>query len=470
MRDLLLRREVHDLDFSIIGNARIAGKRLADQMGGGFFLLDDERNTARVLLSSGGEKITIDIAEIRADSLENDLRGRDFTINAMCLDLDAPTNLIDPLKGALDLKEKIIRTCSETSFESDPVRVLRAVRMALSLNARILPETLSKMRQAVPSLHRSAMERHRDEFFRMLAAPRVRSALSLLDSIGVLTFLFPEITALKDTPQSEPHIMDVWGHTLAAVEALETLLGILLDDHRAEQAENLVFGSAKIKLLAYKQQLRETLNTPLVSDRPKRALLMFAALFHDAAKPHTLSRTDDRIHFFEHESRGLEIVGEVARRLTLGQAEIDYISKIVKNHMRIHTLASNEAPPSRRAVYRFFRDTGEAGVGVCLLSLADTRATYGIHLPMTVWEAELEICRLLLDTWYENYEERVNPITLINGRDVMEIFKLEPGPLIGKILSALHEAQAVGTVADREAAISFVRAYLAEPGNWDEEV
>ncbi|NPA93059.1 MAG: polynucleotide adenylyltransferase, partial [Chloroflexi bacterium] len=116
----------------------------------------------------------------------------------------------------------------------------------------------------------------------------------------------------------------------------------------------------------------------------------------------------------------------------------------------------------RRAVYRFFRDTGEAGVDICLLSLADVLATYGHTLPHDFWQAHLETIRTLLEGWWEQRESVVTPPPLLSGHDVMQQLGLDPGPTVGALLEALREAQAAGEIHTPEEALAFARRWLAE--------
>jgi len=118
--------------------------------------------------------------------------------------------------------------------------------------------------------------------------------------------------------------------------------------------------------------------------------------------------------------------------------------------------------PRRRTIYRFFRDSGLVGVDICLLSLADTLATYGDTLPPDKWMAELEICITLLEAWWERQNDVIRPLRLLTGFDLQEKFGLKPGPMIGRLLTVLEEAQACGEVADQAEALLFVQSWLEQ--------
>jgi UTP:GlnB (protein PII) uridylyltransferase len=193
---------------------------------------------------------------------------------------------------------------------------------------------------------------------------------------------------------------------------------------------------------------------------------LFAALYHDICKPETKTvEPDGRIRFLGHEEKGSQAVVRRGIALRLSNGEIDFLRTVVKNHMRIHDftyrLVHQNEQPTRRAVYRFFRDTGMAGVALALLALADTRATYEQTLPQDHWAACLDTCRVLLEAWYETSEQVVSPPSLVNGDDLMSELGLKPGRVLGKLLEAIREAQAEGIIISREQAIDFSRRWLA---------
>jgi hypothetical protein len=170
-----------------------------------------------------------------------------------------------------------------------------------------------------------------------------------------------------------------------------------------------------------------------------------------------------RIRFFDHDKMGSTIIEERADALHLSRNEIERLALIVRHHMRPTHLAREANPPSSRAVYRFFRDTGEAGIDICLLSLADLMATYGNTLPQERWTRQLDVVQTLMEAWWERAEKQVRPPPLLTGKDLIREFGLEQGPMIGEILESLREAQATGQIDSRQSAIRFVET-LVNPG------
>jgi poly(A) polymerase len=473
VRDALLGRVSHDLDFGLPpGNGNPAealrvARRIANQIGAAYYPLDAERGTARlVLIHEDGTRDNLDFAAFRGEDLETDLRGRDFTLNAIALDVRSQ-ELIDPLGGAIDLRHKVLRACSPTSMSDDPVRILRDIRLAASFGFKILPETRQMMKDAIPALGEISVERRRDEIFNILEGKQPAIALRALEMLGVLPETFPELSALKGVEQPSPHVDDVWAHTLNTLRHLESILAALSPEYDSGSAAEFHNGLLVLRLGRYREQFGQHFSESLTTDRSLIGLLFFAALYHDIAKP-LKSETDEdgRIRFWGHDVEGAEMTAERMRALHLSNDEIDRARRIIRNHMRIHSLTQQlfdeRKQPSRRAIYRFFRDTREAGVDIILLSLADLRATYEHALPEELWKAELDVCRAMLENYWERPAEVVKPPSLLNGHEVMKVFDLPPSPLIGKLLEAVREAQATGSVSEKEDALDFAREWLKE--------
>jgi len=475
VRDALLGRRIHDLDFVLERNAIKTARQIADFLHADFYALDSERDTGRVIVTNAdGSHMLMDFAAFRStdpstgpgQSLEADLEGRDFTLNAIALKL-SDNSLYDPLGGAMDLKEKRLRACSPSAFTDDPVRILRGVRLAANFGFHILPETRAAMKKAAGSLGKVSPERLRDELFRILDGSQPATCLRALDLLDVLDRVLPELSSLKGVIQIPPHVQEVWEHTLSTVGYLERNLAVLTPEYDPESASDLLQGLLVLRIGHYRQQVNKDLMKPLTADRSRRSLLFLASLYHDIAKPQSKQMDEEgQYHFWGHDQQGAEKLAARARALALGNEEIQWLETIVRNHMRIlfHTnrLVREGKPPSRRAIYRFFRDTGPAGVEVCLLSLADLRATYEQTLPQETWAAALEVVRALLEAWYEKKEEQVTPQPLVDGNDLMREFFLLPGRKIGELLEAIREAQAVGEVSTKEQALGMARKRLEE--------
>ncbi|MEW6092889.1 MAG: HDIG domain-containing metalloprotein [Chloroflexota bacterium] len=466
VRDLLLGRPIRDFDFALERGGIPAARKAAKALKADFYPLDPERDTGRVLIAEpDGTRTVLDFAAFRGPTLDSDLLGRDFTLNAIALD-PRTRQVFDPLGGALDLKEKRLRACSPSAFADDPVRILRGVRLAADFGFRILPEARQGMKAAVSRLAGVSSERVRDELFRILEGPVPTSCIRALDMLGALSVILPELAALKGVTQPAPHVHDVWEHTLAVLAALETILSALAPDYNPEKAADLLNGLMVLRIGRYREQIARHLSAALTPNRTGRGVLFLAALYHDVAKPHTMKVDEEgQMRFWDHDQQGAEMAGERARLLALSNEEIARLETVIRSHMRIlfHTnrLVKEKKPPSRRAVYRFFRDAGPAGVEVCLLALADLRATYGNTLSQETWATMLDVVRLLLENWYEKPAESVSPPPLVDGNELMRALKLKPSPKIGELLEAIREAQAMGEVSTREQALDLARKRIS---------
>jgi putative nucleotidyltransferase with HDIG domain len=462
VRDRLLGRSIHDLDIVIVENGIKTGRQAANRIGAEFYPLDTQRDTGRIIFNEPPfNHFVIDVSSMRGPDIESDLMDRDFTINAVALDLHKSEHLIDPLGGAKDLLSKTLRPCSPTSISNDPVRILRAVRQSIEYEFKFHPETTRQIRAALDGLSSVSAERMRDELFRMLDGKAPASALRLIDALGALPFIFPELETLKGVRQPPPHNQDVWEHSLSVVNQLQNVLKVMEADYDPDEKAGWALGLVSLRLGRYRQNLSDHFSIQLNPERSLRALLFLAALYHDIGKPQTFQQSGDgEIHFFNHEQRGSEMMAQRAEALRLKNTEIERLKKNVRNHMRPLLLEKTGALPTRRAAYRFFRDTGSAGVDICLLSLADMLATYGPGIFQESWVRLIEVVRYLLESWWEVGNEVISPPDLLNGEDLIQIFHLEPGPLIGSLLDALKEAQAAQEIQDREQALEFIRAKI----------
>jgi tRNA nucleotidyltransferase/poly(A) polymerase len=466
VRDMLLNRLSPDLDFAVPSNGISLARRVADKLKADFMVLDDERDTARVIVTDDGTRTFLDFASYRGESLEADLRARDFTINAIALDVHQQT-LFDPLNGGSDLRAKVIRACTPASLSDDPIRILRGVRQAAAFDFKIELETRRSMKQAANLLPGISPERQRDELFKILEGQKPDASMRALEMLGVFPHLLPELSAMKGVEQPSPHIYDVWEHTLSVLGYLENILSTLAPGYNADDTGDLFTGLLTLRIGRFREQFAAHFASPLNIGRSVRAALFFAALYHDVQKPATRSVDEaGRIHFFDHNVKGAEVAAKRGRTFNLSNDEIDHIRSIIKNHMRFHLFASRleggKQEPSRKAIYRFFRDSGRAGIDLVLLGLADLRGTRGHTLTQETWTAALDVARLLLEHYWEKPEETVSPPRLLDGNELMDELNLEPGRIIGQLLEAIREGQATGKINTREEALQFARNLLED--------
>lgn len=466
VRDMLRNRLSHDLDFALPSNGIALARKVANALHADFMILDAERDTGRVIVTEeDGSRTFLDFATYRGGStLESDLRARDFTMNAIAFDIHNAT-IIDPLNGASDLRAKLIRVCSPTSFTDDPIRILRAIRQAAAFEFKIDVATRKAMKEAVSLLPKISPERQRDEVFKILEGPRPDASMRALEMLGLFPYLMPELSAMKGVTQSLPHIYDVWEHTLSVLKHLEGILSALRVGYDAEETNDMFTGLLMLRLGRYREQFAAHFAQSLNTDRTVRAALFFAALYHDVEKPSCKSIDEHgQIHFYGHDAKGAETAVMRARAFNLSNDEVERIHTIVFHHMRFLSftlrLEQDNEGPSRKAIYRFFRDTGGAGVDLVLHALADLRGMADHTLTQDVWQRALDVARALLENYWEKPEETVAPPRLLNGNDLMRELNLQPGRIIGQLLEVIREAQATGQISTREEALEIARTEL----------
>jgi len=466
VRDMLRNRLSHDLDFAVPSNGISLARSVANALHADFMILDGGRDTGRVIVTDeDGSRTYLDFATYRGgETLEADLRARDFTINAIAYNIHNDS-IIDPLNGATDLRSRLIRACSPTALQDDPIRILRAIRQAAAFEFKIDLATRTAMKAAASLLPNVSSERQRDEIFKILEGRRPDASIRALEMLGVFPYLMPELSAMKGCTQSLPHVHEVWDHTLSVLRHLEGILASLEIGYSAEKTNDMLTGLLTLRLGRYREQFAAHFNETLNADRSARAVLFFAALYHDVSKPAT--RTVDesgRIRNFNHDVQGAEVAADRGRAFNLSNDEIERVKKIIFHHMRFHSftsrLANEKEEPTRKAIYRFFRDSGKAGIDLVLLGLADLRGTYDHTLTQEVWVTALDVARILLENYFEKREETIAPPRLLDGNDLMQELNLQPGRVIGQLLEVIREGQAIGQITTREQAFDLAREEL----------
>ena len=254
----------------------------------------------------------------------------------------------------------------------------------------------------------------------------------------------------RGVDQPKVHVWDVFDHSIQTVAAVEFVLREGTLEYAGEEILTPVPWSA---------ELSRHFDREISRGSTGRSLLKLAALLHDIAKPRTKTTDDDgRARFLGHQQEGAATAAAIMERLRFSNREIKLVELLVKYHMR-PTQMSHEGIPTRRAIYRYFRDTGEAGIDLLFLCLADHLATRGPSLDLRQWQEHAQMTGYVLDRRFEE-ESLSKPPRLINGHDVMKIFELSPGPGVGELLEALREAQAAGEVTNRKQALDYIEHLL----------
>ncbi|MDI7274533.1 MAG: HD domain-containing protein [Anaerolineae bacterium] len=468
VRDRLLGLETRDIDFAVRDGAAATARLVADAVGGAFVLLDEERDTARVLAGPPEAVFYLDFAALRAQSIEADLLARDFTVNAMAVPVSAwlapEAALVDPTGGRRDLRQRLLRAVSVDSFREDPLRLLRAIRLRASLGFEIESETASWIERDAELIDAVSRERVRDELSLILAQPQPAASLRLADGLGLLERVVPELGPLRAVPAVAGDGRDAYEHSLDTVEVADRM-GRWLRGGEWEEGDWPV-QMLTAALAPYRKRLAEALATLLPGGHSVGVLFLLAALLHDVGKGAAAQEgaaAGERL--LGHDVLGASMAATVMRQLCFSGAETARVRLAVGNHMRPGQLVQEMGPaPSGRAIYRFFRDTEPAGVDTVLLSLADHWATRGARLEREHWRRHLALSRALLEGYYERRQQVVEPPALVDGHGLMSSLDLAPGPQVGELLESIREAQAAGEVTSREQALALARRLLEKGG------
>jgi poly(A) polymerase len=460
VRDMLLERNTADIDIAVAADALKVAPKLAGALGGKYVLLDGVNRIGRVVLAPGeGVEWEIDLATIEGD-ITQDLGRRDFTIDAMALDFEEFIRepeypaLIDPFHGEKDLRRGMIRAVDESAFPSDPLRLLRAVRLAAELGFHVEPETEAMMRHYAHLITGVARERIREELLGILSPPGCGQRLAYLDELGLLAALFPELTSTRGVEQPKEHFWDVFQHSIRTVEAVEFLL---------RQVDWEYAGASELTEVPWSGELKQHFDGEVSHGSTRKAMLKLAALLHDVAKPQTKTvEASGRTRFLGHAQEGAAIAGDILARLRFSTREIKLVEVMIRHHLR-PTQLSHQGLPSRRAIYRYFRDAGEAGVDILFLSLADHLASRGPHLDTQHWREHARMTTYVLAQHFSEATATAPP-KLIDGHDLMERFALSPGPVLGEILEAVREMQAAGEITSRDEALAYIEVFLSSSG------
>jgi poly(A) polymerase len=436
LRDRLLGRPVDDLDVVVDGDVRAAAKALARAAGGPVFELSREFGAWRVLAPDRSWQA--DLSPLRGGSLAADLALRDFTVNAIAEPLagGAP---VDPHGGQADLDAGRLRMVAARAFAEDPLRVVRAARLACELGLEIEPATVAAAREHAPGAASVAQERVFAELRRLLEAPDAPRGLRLLEAVGAAAAVLPELGALHDIEQTRYHHLDAYGHTL---EVLERVIEL-------ERDPVALFGAQTGARVA------AVLAEPLADELSRGAAMRWGALLHDAAKPHTQTPLPvGGFGFPGHDAAGAELARDVLGRLRASERLRGHVAALTRHHLRLGFLVHNR-PLDRHDLYGYLAATGPVAVDVTLLSVADRLATRGRKSEEAI-EKHLNLAREVLPPALD-WHERGSPAPLVRGDDLVRELGLSPGPELGRLLEGLREAQFVGAVSTREEALAEAR-------------
>lgn len=445
VRDALFGAEVVDVDLAVSpGEEERVAREVAAACAGFAFELSADHRTWRVV--SADRDWHLDVAALRADSIEEDLRMRDFTVNAVAVELGgADPALVDPTGGLTDAQGRVLRSASAESFVDDPLRLLRAARIASTFGLGLDDDTVELARRDASRAGDPAGERQFSEFRLMLAGPDPLGALTLLDDLGLTEHFLPELWELRGVGQSRNHHLDVHGHTLAVLEQLLEAEGKLVE-YAGEEAGRLA----------------ALLDEEIAEEVTRRTALRMGALFHDIGKPATRQEEGEMVTFMGHDAAGAEITHGICRRLKVGRRVSVHLESLVRNHLRLGFLV-HERPLSRRRVYDYLYSCEPVAADVTLLSVADRLSARGSG-PIASEEmvrAHLELANEMFGPaldWHRDGQ----PAPPIDGGVIVEELGIEPGPEVGRVIEELRAATYAGEISGPDEARAHAREFVRQ--------
>ena len=448
VRDALLGRTTADFDIVVAEDPAGAARAVADAAGrAACFELSEEFGAWRVVDRDGAWQV--DLATMRAGSLEGDLALRDFTVNAIAEPLEGGAP-IDPLGGAADLRAGRLRAAGPASFADDPLRVLRLVRVAVEFGLEPDAQTLELAAAQASGLAGVSGERVLVELRQIVASSHPRAGIELMSRLGALAAVLPELEALRGVEQSAYHHADVYHHTL---EVLDRCVEISIDASAGG-------GEAALALGANAERAAALLAEPLADEMTRGQALRWGALLHDAAKPLTraVRPGDGRVTFMGHDVAGAGLAREVLGRLCASERLRAHVAALVRNHLRLGFLVHEPQPLARRTVYGYLRACAPVQADVTLLSVADRLATRGRRAEEAI-DAHLRLAAGMLDDAL-SWHEQPQPAPLVRGDELAGELGIAPGPALGRVLEEVAEARFAGEVGTREEAISYARTIV----------
>jgi len=432
IRDIILGRIPTDFDIAVLQFPEKYASDLASCVNGHVVKIGKQNQMIYRVVS---ENSTFDISAIEGKTIEEDLAKRDFTVNAISCELYSG-KIVDLFGGINDLLIKKIRMVSKEIFTKDPVRLIRAYRIAAMLDFEIESETAHVIVNNVKLITKAAGERIKTEIFKILSCSKSYIYIHQMYETGLLFEIFPELTALQGCKQNKHHAYDVLDHSLTAFSQLEMLLN------------EKIFKTGAI-------------NFPIPDmDKERSALLKYSILLHDIGKPSARTvGNDDNIHFFGHEIIGAEMAKQISKRLKLSNNEADYIYFIIRNHIAaLHLYSSGiKNPPSNKSLTRFFIKCGDMTPDILLHTIADIQGKGNEDKRN---EDFLSFASYLLNEFFSGYKVKKTEPRLVTGNDLIEEFGLSPSPLFKKILSLVEESRLSNIINSRAEALLMVRDLL----------
>jgi len=437
IRDFYLGLENFDKDIVIDKiNAKDFAKNLAKSLDATFVPLDEENKIYRLVLK---DKINyIDIANIIGNSIEDDLKRRDLTINSVAINLKT-FEIIDITGGVKDLENKKIKHISEQNFVDDPLRLLRAYRFGAVLGFKIDDGLQKIITRHAAKIQKPAVERINYELLKLFEGRFSSQILFEMDKSGLLEEILPIIKDLKKVPPNSHHHLNLFDHSIETVKQIQRIY---------EESSN------EVKLHLEKHDF---------GGASRLAHLKFAGFLHDIGKfeTWTIEEETGRHRFIKHDDLGSKMAIEFLKKNKFSKKQIDYISKMIKLHIYPSHVIKN--PEINEKLYmRLIRKMKENVIDIIILAMADRYSARGVEITDEIVNKNISDLNLLLE-FYLKIKDELKPLPkLLSGDEIMEILNIKPSKELGEIIKKLHESQLSGEIQTKEEALNFIQNFTAK--------
>lgn len=441
VRDILLGETPLDLDIVSADNAFQYAQELASKLDTISIKLGKDPHTIYRIVSP---EFVFDVADLNGPSIKQDLYQRDFCINAIAWELPQG-DMIDCTNGLKDIEKRMIRMVADTTFRRDPIRLLRAFRLACTLNFQIEKNTLAAIKKEAHLIKTAAAERIQTELLKILNTPNCTETIITMKTTGVLENILPEVTELERCHQNHHHDFDAYHHTIFALLALEKFLGDL----------TLIF-----------EQKQILLKTAKFTRKPEH--LKLAMLLHDIGKPTSRTITsDDQVHFYDHEKKSAQMADQVSRRLALSNIQRTYITSIIRYHLypMLLFLEQQKGHLTQRAIIKLFRKTKAVSLDLLLHAAADFVGKKPSNDPIKAASDFICFIQKILEYYHDYFEPALKRPPFLTGKDLIKDFGLTPSPLFKIILDRIEEGRLTGQLGSKVDAIRWTKSFLIKYRN-----
>jgi len=459
IRDTMLGQEINDFDIAVNVNPLNFIDKLADEFN--YIVIPIGRNHGLFRLVPPDKKENVIDLIGFPKTIEDELKERDFTINAMAFPLHEDlvinrNSIIDPLNGLDDLDKASIKAVNSNIFEKDPIRLIRAVRLASKLQFSIEENTFNLIKSKSYLISNESQERVRDELMKILTYDNSSQYIYLMDYLSLLAEVIPELDLLRNVEQpKEHHYWDVFNHS---IQTLKSLSNIVKEPYLRDT-------DPLLRLIPWHQSLAEYFSEKINDGFDRLTLLKLTGLLHDIAKPQTKTIDETgRMRFLGHSEQGADIASHILTRLRFSKQTINRVCKMVEQHLRPGQISEPNALPSKKAIYKYLRNLGDVAIEVLYLNLADYLAARGPSVELEDWANRCNLVEYILSSILEE-KECEQSYKLIDGHDIMNVFGLGPSPLIGELIEIINEAQLVGEILTKEEALELVNSTLKSNRN-----